>query len=442
MARKLFGTDGIRGAADSYPLDDDTMYALGRALARDLEGDPTVLIGMDTRESGTRIARALAAGLEAEGAHAWMLGVIPTPGVAWLCRHSRADAGISISASHNPWQDNGVKIFGANGMKLADELELEIENDLLDLRQDRSTFDEATSTERHDLIERYEDFLVQTIGEGALSGMNIIADTGHGAAHQIARDVLERCGASVTIIHAEPNGRNINEQSGALHPETLARTVRDRGADAGVAFDGDADRAILVDDRGKVRDGDEILLLWARDLDARGELANRLVVSTVMSNLGFENALRALGIDLIRAKVGDKYVLEQMIANGAVLGGEQSGHVIDRIHHTTGDGILTALSIFDLIHRGGRKFSTLETFEPAPQILLNTHVSSKPPLESLARYKKAAAEYEKELGGTGRILVRYSGTENLVRVMVEGNDQDQIERIARDLSRILEEEIG
>lgn len=443
MSRELFGTDGIRAHADSYPLDDATMYALGRALARDLEGNPTILLGMDTRESGPRIARALGAGIEREGGHARLLGVIPTPGVAWLCRETGANAGVSISASHNPWEDNGVKVFGSNGMKLADSLENKIEEDLLALRDETATeFPASSAEDRPDLIETYENFLVSVIGEGSLEGMSLLIDAGHGAAYEIARHVFQRCGANVEIINDAPDGRNINEGSGALHPEGLANAIRQRGSDAGVAFDGDADRAILVDDQGRVRDGDEILLLWARDLDSRGELSNRLVVSTVMSNLGFEKTLAADGIELIRAQVGDKYVLERMIEHDGVLGGEQSGHVIDLNHHTTGDGILTALSIFDIIKRSGRSFSQLETFEPAPQILVNTKVASKPPLENLPRYQETAKKYEEELGDRGRILVRYSGTENLVRVMVEGEDKSRIESIANELSEILKEEIG
>lgn len=442
MSRELFGTDGIRGHADRYPLDDATMFALGLALARDLEGRPDILLGMDTRESGPRIAAALSAGIEAAGGRARFLGVIPTPGVAWLCRETGADAGISISASHNPWQDNGVKVFGSNGMKLADSLENQIERDLLASRDESAPLPESAPEDRPDLIRKYEDFLVSVAGEGSLDGLKLVADAGHGAAHQIAKSVLQRCGAEVEIIHASPNGRNINEGSGALHPEGLAEAVREQGADAGVAFDGDADRAILVDDQGAIRDGDEILLLWARDLESRGALKNRIVVSTVMSNLGFENALRGMGIELIRAQVGDKYVLERMIEHDGVLGGEQSGHVIDLLHHTTGDGILTALTIFGIIRRSGKKFSELETFEPAPQILVNTKVSSKPPFESLTRYQQAATIYERKLHGQGRILVRYSGTENLVRVMVEGDDDDEIRAIAKDLSEILKSEIG
>jgi phosphoglucosamine mutase len=441
MARQLFGTDGIRARAGEYPLDDATMFALGRALARDLRSAPTILLGMDTRASGPRIARALASGIEAEGGHARLLGVVPTPGVAWLCKESGADAGISISASHNPWEDNGVKIFGSDGMKLADSLELQIENDLLALRTDENPPESEAAEDASTLIERYERFLISVVGEDALSGMELVADAANGAAFRIARDVLEGCGAKLHLIHDQPDGRNINEASGALHPEALAETVVAREALAGVAFDGDADRAIFVDDRGHVRDGDEILYLWALDLDSRGDLANRTVVATVMSNLGFENELERHGIRLERAAVGDKYVLERMVETHATLGGEQSGHVIDLQHHTTGDGLLTALSIFAYLNRQNRRFSELETFEKAPQILLNTPVAAKPPLESLPEFQRALKRYESELGSRGRILVRYSGTENLVRVMVEGEVQSRIEEIARDLSDVLKNEI-
>jgi phosphoglucosamine mutase len=441
MARQLFGTDGIRARAGDYPLDDATMVALGRALARDLGAAPTILLGMDTRASGPGIARPLGSGIAAEGGHARLLGVIPTPGVAWLCRETGADAGISISASHNPWEDNGVKIFGSDGMKLADSLELQIENDLLSLRADDNPPESDAAEDASALIERYATFLISVVGEGALSGMKLVADAANGAAFRIAKDVLEGCGAELHLIHDQPDGRNINEASGALHPEILARTVVERKAHAGIAFDGDADRAIFVDDRGHVRDGDEILYLWALDLDSRGTLNNRTVVATVMSNLGFEKKLERQGIRLERTAVGDKYVLERMIEMEATLGGEQSGHVIDLQHHTTGDGLLTALSIFAYLNRQNRRFSELETFEKASQILLNTPVAAKPPLESLQEFQRALGKYEPELGSRGRILVRYSGTENLVRVMVEGEDHSRIDAIARALSDILKSEI-
>lgn len=443
--RKLFGTDGIRAKAHAYPLDPATMYALGRTLTRKFEQkgaeSPLILLGRDTRESGPEIANALAKGIEKEGGRAVHVGVIPTPGVAYLCTQTEAVAAISISASHNPYEDNGVKVFGHDGMKLPDEIELEIENELLALRDDGSIVEQGEAGESAELIEQYERFLAEGSGE-PLAGLHIVLDTGHGAACRIAPDVFRRLGARVDVIHDAPNGSNINENAGALHPEGLAREVVARGAQMGVAFDGDADRAIFVDDLGKIRDGDEILFLWARHLRETGRLRGDLLVATVMSNFGFEKQLSSDGIRLIRASVGDKYVLEQMIRNDAVLGGEQSGHVIDRLVHTTGDGIHTAIAMAKIVRASGRKFSELATFEPMPQVLLNQKVASKPPLETLDAYQQALRAAEARLGGTGRVLVRYSGTENLVRVMVEGEDQPTIDAIARDLAEVLSKAIA
>jgi phosphoglucosamine mutase len=444
--RQLFGTDGIRGRADEFPLDDPTMAALGEVLARRLrstrEPHPEILLGMDTRESAPRIARALAAGIERGRGKPTLIGVVPTPGVAFLCRTSGAAAGVSISASHNPWQDNGVKVFGDDGMKLADALELEIENELTEARDealDVSGFE--LGGESADLIERYEQFLVDGAG-GTLTGMKIVIDAGHGAAHRIAPEVFRRAGAEVVLMNAAPDGRTINEGSGALHPEGMAARVVAESASFGVAFDGDADRAIFADDRGVVRDGDEILYLWAAHLRREGQLARQLVVATVMSNFGFEKRLVEDGIRLLRANVGDKYVLETMMREGSILGGEQSGHIIDLRLHTTGDGIHTAVEMAKLLAANGRPFSELETFPRTPQILINEKVASKPPLDSLPRYQAEAKAAEAELAGTGRILVRYSGTENLVRVMVEGEDDGKIREIAERLRRTLREEIA
>ncbi len=444
--RQLFGTDGIRGLADEFPLDDATMAALGAVLARRLrstrEPHPEILLGMDTRESGARIARALAAGIAFGGGRATLIGVVPTPGVAYLCRMGEASAGISISASHNPWRDNGVKVFGHDGMKLPDALELEIETELLEERDEAfevSSF--ALAGESEALIERYEQFLVDGAG-GTLGAMKIVIDAGHGAAHRIAPEVFRRAGAEIVLMNASPDGKNINERSGALHPEGMARRVVEEGASFGVAFDGDADRAIFADDRGVVRDGDEIIYLWAENLRTEGALAADLVVSTVMSNFGFEKKLAERGIRLLRAQVGDKYVLETMMREGAVLGGEQSGHIIDLRVHTTGDGIHTAVEMAKLLAASHKRFSEMETFPKTPQLLLNETVASKPPLESLPRYQAAAKAAEAELAGTGRILVRYSGTENLVRVMVEGEDDATVRAIAERLRQTLRDEIG
>lgn len=443
--RVLFGTDGIRAKAGQYPLDGPTMYALGEALAHRLKpaaATPRILLGMDTRESGPDIARSLSAGIAAGGGEAILVGVIPTPGIAYLCRTTDAVASISISASHNPFEDNGVKIFGHDGMKLPDSVEEEIEDELRALRREDVVIPEAAIAENVDLIEAYERFLLEGVPPSALRGRKVVLDTGHGAASRIAPEVFRRAGAEVVVIHDAPNGRNINDGAGALHPEKLAQMVVEQGADYGVAFDGDADRAIFADDAGKIRDGDEIIYLWAKHLRERNELRGGCVVTTVMSNFGFEKQLQADGIELCRAQVGDKYVLELMLERDALLGGEQSGHIIDRSVHTTGDGIHTALVFGHILAETGSQFSELKTFEPMPQLLLNQKVASKPKLETLPRYQDAAAKATTDLGGRGRILVRYSGTENLVRVMVEGEDASQIRRIAEELRDVLKEEIG
>jgi len=439
--RQLFGTDGIRGKAHEYPLDPASMFALGEALAHRLNGG-RVLLGMDTRESGPEIAKALSAGMTKGGGEAVLVGVIPTPGVAYLCRMSDAAAGISISASHNPFHDNGVKIFGHDGMKIPDSVEEQIEDEMRALRRDDTNVPDLELRDSPDLIEQYEQFLGGGVKPNALAGKRVVLDAGHGAAYRIAPDVFRRVGADVTIINNQPNGRNINEQSGALHPEGLAKKVVEIGADFGVAFDGDADRAIFADDAGKIRDGDEIIYLWAQHLRGEGRLRSDRVVTTVMSNFGFEKQLAADGIELLRANVGDKYVLEQMIAHDAVVGGEQSGHIIDLTVHTTGDGIHTALVFGEILASSGRPFSKMRTFDPMPQVLLNERVASKPPLDSLPKYQSALTAALGQLGGRGRILVRYSGTENLVRVMVEGEDDAEIRRIAAELRDILRDEIA
>ena len=443
--RELFGTDGIRGKARQFPLDQATIYKLGLALAHRLKKispHPRVLLGRDTRESGPEIAGALAAGLSQEGVEPTLVGVIPTPGVAYLCRSTDALAAISISASHNPYEDNGIKIFGHDGMKLPDAIEEEIEDDLRRVEFAGVPAMGELDTENVELIEAYERFLIDAVPPGALTGKKVVLDAGYGAAYRIAPEVFRRAGAEVVVIHDTPNGRNINESSGALHPERLAEVVVEQSADYGVAFDGDADRAIFADDAGKIRDGDEIIYLWAKYLRERGMLRGDTVVTTVMSNFGFEKQLRADGIELLRAQVGDKYVLESMLARDAVLGGEQSGHIIDRLVHTTGDGIHTALVFGHILGTAREPFSKLHTFDPMPQLLLNEKVSSKPPLESLPRYQAALAKATESLAGRGRILVRYSGTENKVRVMVEGDDEAQIRAIAEELRDVLKHDIG
>jgi phosphoglucosamine mutase len=420
--RTLFGTDGIRAKAGAFPLDDPTMFALGKALAHRFtaaasDGRPRFLLGMDTRESGPQIARALSAGIANAG-------------------------GISISASHNPFEDNGVKIFGHDGMKIPDSVEEQIEDDLRAIRDENVQVPAMATGDDRELIEKYVEFLVAGVAPNSLKNEKVVLDTGNGAAYRIAPEVFRRAGADVRVINDQPDGRNINENAGALHPEGLAEVVKTQGADRGVAFDGDADRAIFVDELGKIRDGDEIIYLWAQGLLRRGKLRGNTVITTVMSNLGFEKQLKNDGITLGRAQVGDKYVLEMMIERGAILGGEQSGHIIDLLLHTTGDGTHTALVFGELLAEERRRFSRLHTFAPMPQILLNEKVGSKPPLESLPKYQQALKEAEAEMDGNGRILVRYSGTENKVRVMVEGADEAQIRRVSERLRDVLKAEIG
>jgi phosphoglucosamine mutase len=442
--RTLFGTDGIRGKAHQYPLDRGTMFKLGLVLARRFRAQaskPRILLGMDTRESGPEIASALVAGIAHEGGSPQFIGVIPTPGVAYLCRVTDAVAGISISASHNPFEDNGVKVFGHDGMKVPDAVEEEIETDLGRAEWSGVLTACEPPDDSPDLIERYERFLDDGVAPDALRGRKVVLDTGNGAAFRIAPEVFRRAGAEVVVINDQPNGRNINDGCGAMHPEGLAKVVVAEKADFGVAFDGDADRAIFVDDAGKIRDGDEIIYLWAQRLKRDGALKGGCVVTTVMSNFGFERQLREDGIGLRRANVGDKYVLEMMIACGASLGGEQSGHIIDLTVHTTGDGTHTALVFGELLAQAGQPFSRLRTFTPMPQLLVNQPVGSKPPLDSLPKYQAALAAAQSQLEGQGRILVRYSGTENKVRVMVEGPDDALIRRIAESLRDVLAGEI-
>lgn len=444
--RKLFGTDGIRGKAHVYPLDVASMLALGESTAHRLRAagiPPVVILGMDTRESGPEIALALREGIVRGGGTARFAGVIPTPGVAYLCRALDAGAGVSISASHNPWHDNGVKLFGHDGMKLSDEIELRIEEEMLAIRNEGEPLGSATPLERDpSMIDLYSEFLAKGVGANALVGRRVVVDAGNGAAFELGIELVRRAGADVVPMFVSPDGRNINRDCGALHPQAMAARVVAEKADFGVSFDGDADRVIFADDRGTIRNGDEVLYLIATRRKAEGAPGSDVLVATVMSNLGFEQRLAAEGIELVRANVGDKYVLEQMLERGATIGGEQSGHVIDLACHTTGDGIHTALLLGAILTREGRPFSQVETFTPMPQILVNRKVGARPPLDTLPRYRQALEEEELRLAGEGRILVRYSGTENLVRVMIEGPDAEMIRGAAERLTEILSDEIG
>jgi phosphoglucosamine mutase len=444
MGKQLFGTDGIRGVAGQYPLDPATIYAFGAALGEDLRAagrDAEVLIGADTRESGPWIAALVAGGLAGQGVRVRYAGVITTPGVAYLTRTGPYAAGVMISASHNPYQDNGIKVFSHSGFKLPDAEEHEIETGILRLREAGAGPAPAALTEDPSLAAAYLDFLASTAAL-RFDGARIAMDCGNGAAHRLAPCLFRQLGAESTVICDQPNGRNINLGCGALHLEPLCEHVLAQGADFGVAFDGDADRAIFVSASGKVVDGDGVLLAVARALKATGKLPGDTVVSTVMSNLGLEQALERADIRMVRTPVGDKYVLEEMVRLGAALGGEQSGHVIFREYATTGDGILTALRVFEIARQAGASLDELVAdLRVFPQKLVNVRVRERKSLEEPA----VAAEIrraEEAFAGDGRVLVRFSGTEPLARVMVEGADAGKVDLFSARIADAIREAMG
>jgi phosphoglucosamine mutase len=411
--------------------------------ARHLAADPEIVIGMDTRESGPWIAGQVAGGLADRGVRSRLAGLITTPGIAYLTRSDQFVAGVMISASHNPFQDNGIKVFGHSGFKLPDNEEHGIEQEIFDLLEKNSSAIKPQSLETDaGLDQRYIDYLLSTVPT-AFSGARIVLDCGNGSASRLAPELFRRNGADVIPIGCEPNGRNINLNCGALHVEGLQRAVAEHHADGGVAFDGDADRAIFVSASGKIVDGDAVLLLAARSLKAAGRLAGNVVVATVMSNLGLEKALEREGIRMLRTPVGDKYVLEEMVRVRAVLGGEQSGHVIFRDYATTGDGMLTALHVFEIAQRSRAGLDELtRDLETYPQRLYNVRVREKKPLTEMLAVEHEISACEKVLGDSGRVLVRFSGTEPLVRVMVEGPELRQVEDFGQRIARAIEREIG
>jgi len=447
MAKRLFGTDGIRGRAGLPPLDARTVTALGMALAEDLHhhnlAHLPVLIAMDTRESGPAIAAQLARGLGA-GVRTDFAGVLTTPGVAWLTRTGDYSAGVMISASHNPFEDNGIKIFARTGFKLPDAEEHEVEEAIFRLMPEADERDSAPPLPVTCDSRPYLDFLLSTLASPQpLAGLKIVMDCGNGAASALAPDLFREAGASVTPISNTPDGRNINLNCGALHLETLRAQVLASGANAGVAFDGDADRAMLIGPSGRIVDGDAMLLIAARRLQADGHLPGNMVISTVMSNLGLEKALGKLGITMLRTPVGDKYVLEEMVRREAALGGEQSGHIIFREYATTGDGMLTALKVLETAARAGATLDALTAdLIVYPQLLVNVRVRERRPLEELPRVTDEIQACEAELSGSGRILVRYSGTEPLLRVMVEGPEQGQVQRLADRVAVAIHADMG
>jgi phosphoglucosamine mutase len=444
LGKQLFGTDGIRGVAGQYPLDPVTIYAFGAALGEDVRAaarEPEVLIGADTRESSSWIAGLVAGGLAGRGVRARYAGIITTPGVAYLTRTGPYAAGVMISASHNPYQDNGIKVFGHSGFKLPDAEEHEIETGILRLREAADPAP-AVLSEDLSLASGYLDFLSST-AVLRLDGARIALDCGNGAAHRLAPSLFRQLGATTSVICDQPNGRNINLNCGALHLEPLREHVLAQGADFGAAFDGDADRAIFVSASGKVVDGDGVLLAAARALKAAGKLPGDTVVSTVMSNLGLEQALERAGIRMVRTPVGDKYVLEEMVRLGATLGGEQSGHVIFREYATTGDGILTALRVFEIARQAGMGLDELiADLRVFPQKLVNVRVRERRSLEETPTVVEEIRRAEEAFAGDGRVLVRFSGTEPLARVMVEGADADKVELFSARIAGAIREAMG
>ncbi len=439
---RLFGTDGVRGTANVYPMTAEMALKLGQAVAHVFRGGRRthqVLIGKDTRLSGYMFEDALAAGLCSMGVNVIQVGPMPTPAMAFLTADMRCDAGVMISASHNPFQDNGIKFFAHDGFKLPDEVEDKIEElifsgRLEEMRAEPDAIGRARRIE--DVTGRYVVFLKKTFPlDLTLEGMRVVLDCANGAAYRVGPTVLEELGAEVFALGVEPNGRNINEGCGSLHPDRVAAKVRELCADVGIAVDGDADRVVFVTEKGEIIDGDAVLALCAKDLVSRGVLRGGAVVATVMSNLGLERALRELGVGLVRTQVGDRYVVEEMRRGGYNLGGEQSGHVIFLDHNTTGDGLLTGLQVLAILRRTGKPLSELVAgMERFPQVLVNVLVAGKRPISQLVSFQRHVAQVEAELGDRGRVLIRYSGTEPKARVMVEGQEESRVRELAEDLA--------
>jgi len=445
MARLLFGTDGIRGLAGTYPLDSKTAHAVGAALGKLVVKsgqERQVVIGMDTRESGSWLAAEVAGGLARHSVTSDFAGVTTTPGIAYLARTGPFAAGVMISASHNPYRDNGIKLIAHTGYKLPDDQEEHLEAEIFALLRDGIAPSPATLTVDEDLDHTYIDHLAGTL-VGGLGGLRIVVDCANGSASFLAPELFERLGAAVRRINCSPDGRNINLNSGSLYLDGLRKIVLEESADVGVAFDGDADRALFVSRSGRIVDGDAVLLLTARYLKGQRRLPGQLVVATVMSNLGLERALTAQGIRMLRTPVGDKYVLEEMLRTGAMLGGEQSGHVIFHEYATTGDGMLTALRVFEVMRQAGTGLDELiADLKVYPQLLVNVRVRERKPLEDLPNVKAEIRAAEASFGDAGRVLVRFSGTEPLARVMVEGPDQERVESFANRIASQIRAELG
>ncbi len=448
--RKLFGTDGVRGVANLDPMTSEMAMQLGRAAAHLFmrrSGRHQIVIGKDTRISGYMLESALTSGVCSMGVDVLLVGPMPTPAIAFLTRSLRADAGVMISASHNPYQDNGIKFFSNDGFKLPDEMELRIEGLIVsnEIAHLRPTADAIGKAYRIDDAEgRYIEFVKRSLPrELDFQGIKVVVDCANGAAYKVAPTVLRELGAKVEVIGNMPDGMNINAGCGAVHPELLQKAVREQGAHLGVALDGDADRAIFVCEQGRIIDGDHIMAMLALDLHRQEKLSKQTVVGTVMSNFGLELAMTKAGIVLVRTAVGDRYVLERMSAEGYNFGGEQSGHFIFLDHNTTGDGLISALQVLSLMKRTGQPMSELaKSMTAVPQVLLNVKVTQKPTLDTIPELQRAIDESEQRLNGSGRVLVRYSGTEPLLRVMVEGERDDQIREVANHLVDVIKVHLG
>jgi len=454
--RQLFGTDGIRGVAGEYPLNPATVFAIGRALGSRLKranANARVVFGQDTRESSAWISETLARGLQESGVGIASAGVLTTPGVAYLTRTHGFAAGIVVSASHNPWQDNGIKLFGPDGMKLADAIEHEIEGEIFAHLSELSGSHGEPTKDSSDVLpgdqhlrEDYISWLLTNVDLGALRGMRVLVDCANGAATSAAPELFRRAGIEAEYLHVHPDGRNINTGCGALHPEHVAQQVGAANGHyaLGITFDGDADRALFSDANGRVVNGDAVMLLAARDMKERGLLSKDTVVATTMSNMGLEKALQKSGIQMLRANVGDKYVLEQMLKTGAKLGGEQSGHILLMDgDSTTGDGLLTALRVLDVVARSKKPLHELVAdLKEFPQLIRNVKVREKPPIDQLPTVSETIKAAEAELDGNGRVVVRYSGTEKLARVMIEAESEALTRKHVDAIATALQAEIG
>ncbi|MEE2788470.1 MAG: phosphoglucosamine mutase [Myxococcota bacterium] len=449
--RILFGTDGVRGLANRHPMTGEMAMNLGRALgirlARGLERRPRVLVGKDTRLSGYLFETAVASGLVSVGADVHLVGPLPTPGIAFLTTGMRCDAGVVISASHNPYQDNGIKLFARDGYKLPDDEELALESLILgehDEARWATGRDLGRAYRIHDAAGRYSVYAKSAFPRGlSLDGLKIVVDCANGAGYKVAPEVFHGLGADVVAVGVSPDGLNINENCGALNPQRLGELVRGHDAQLGVALDGDADRCILCDERGETIDGDHVLAILARDFMGRGQLHENTVVATIMSNIGLERAMAGIGGQVVRVGVGDRYVVERMRRDAFSLGGEQSGHIIVHSHSTTGDGLVTALSVLAVMRKEEASLSDLAGFmKRFPQAIENVAVSSKPRLDEIDDVRHVIEAVEAELGDEGRVLVRYSGTQMLARVMVEGPSDEIVTESARRIARVIDNHLG